>query len=224
MQYVSALVLVANRHRELQTDHFPWNANPTWIRDPIESTKTTTLRETDIVPENGWLEDDRFLLGAPAYLPGFFCCSNSGRQFSTLNLRVFPGVFIQYSNGGKSVSPWFSRRRCQPQLLALLLWLQHHACQGVDKKHDGNLRIFIGISSTFFLGMQKKDNRNIHIMFEKISGVFEVWIIFGDFGYPQTSPPKSLSGIFCWCFEQTESLPSWFLFFFEAKIMVLPQN
>ena len=123
---------------------------------PFNQPKQLPLRETDIVPENGWLEDDRFLLVAPAYLPGFFCCSNSGRQFSTLNLRVFPGFSSNIPMGESQFHPWFSRRRCQPQLLALLLWLQHHACQGVEKQHDGNLRIFIGISSTFFLGCKKK--------------------------------------------------------------------
>ena len=71
-------------------------------------------------------------------------------------LTSFSRVFIQYSNGGSQLHPWFSRRRCQPQLLALLLWLQHHACQGVEKQHDGNLRSFIGISSTLFFGDAKK--------------------------------------------------------------------
>ena len=191
MQYVSALVLVANCHRELQTDHFPWNANPTWIRDPIQSTKTTTPPWNWHSPWKWMVGRRSFPFGCTCLLKWCFCSSFQGVFFHP-KLTSFSRGFHPIFQWGKSVAPWFScvfsggashnSQHCYCGFSTTLVKVSTKTWRKLAKFK----RNFIHP----FFGMQKKDNRNIHIMFEKISGVFEVWIIFGYFGYPQTSPPK----------------------------------
>ena len=78
---------------------YVWQILPTFkVRNSARGSIANTLHETNIAPENGWLEDDPFLLGWP-----IFRCelSVSGRVsqlsvscFLKTNLQLFQSIFL----------------------------------------------------------------------------------------------------------------------------------